>query len=40
MTLDFTTTSSAEIRVGAGLTGTGTAWFSKLSLIELGPKKK
>jgi hypothetical protein len=45
VTLDFTTKTATEIRVGISL-GTyngpvaGTAWFSKLSLIEVGPKKK
>jgi hypothetical protein len=43
MTLDFTTTAKTEIRVGAGLghynaNVTGTAWFSELSLVELGHK--
>jgi hypothetical protein len=45
VTLDFTTMTSAEIRAGVSLgcyngPVAGTAWFSKVSLIELGPKKK
>jgi hypothetical protein len=45
VSVDFTTTAAPEIRVGASLGSynapvSGTAWFSKMSLIELGPRKK
>ena len=44
ITVDFTSGSKTELPVGAALgyyneNVTGTAWFSELSLVELGHKK-